>query len=156
MAESTVAHGVVTKLCMDLEYLGHCIAMDNYFSSISLFVELASKGIYATGIVKANRVGLSFHLKNTRAFKWVEQGYMDWAMHEDRVISCVMWKDKCPVLLLSMHALPIRAPYEMRDTVPRRHGAVRDQIFTFPVLVEYTQHMRGVDVADQLWISYSC
>ena len=51
--ESIVAHGVVTKLCTRLEYLGHCVAVDNYFSSIPLFVELALKGIYATRTMRA-------------------------------------------------------------------------------------------------------
>ena len=32
--ESTMAHEVVTKLATSLEYLGHCITMDNYFTSI--------------------------------------------------------------------------------------------------------------------------
>ena len=64
---------------------------------------------------------------------------MDWAMHEDRLISCVMWKDKCPVLLLSTYDTPIRALYEVCDTIPRRHGTNRDQVFTSQVLV-----IRGV------------
>jgi hypothetical protein len=42
-----------------------------------------------------------------------------------------------------------------RDEVPRRNGAVRENIPTSPMLVEYTTFMRGVDVADQLQASYS-
>ena len=80
---------------------------------------------------------------------------MEWAMHEDRVISCVLYKDKCQVFLLSTHTTPIRAPCEIRDVIPRRQGAERVQIFTSPVLVEYTKHMRGVDVTNQLRASYS-
>ena len=75
---------------------------------------------------------------------------MEWAMHEDRCISFVMWKDKCPVLLLSTYATSILAPCEVRDMVPRRRGAVWEQIFTSLVLMKYTKHMRGVDVVDQL------
>ena len=40
-------------------------------------------------------------------------------------------------------------------TVPRRQGAVRHNVPTSPVLLEYTRYMRGVDVADQLRASYS-
>ena len=122
--ESIVVHKVVTKLCTGLEYLGRCITMNNYFSSIPFFVELALKGIYATGTVSTNQVEYLSHQKNTRAFKRVEQGHMEWAMHEDWVISCVMWKDKCSVLLLSMHTTLIFAPCEIRDTLPKRHGVV--------------------------------
>jgi hypothetical protein len=66
-----------------------------------------------------------------------------------------MWKDKCPVLLLSTHAISIGFPCVPRDEVPRRNGAVRDSIPTSPILLEYTTYMRGVDVADQLRASYS-
>jgi hypothetical protein len=66
-----------------------------------------------------------------------------------------MWKDKCPVLLISTHANPIRFPCVPRNEVPRRNGLVREKIPTSPMLLEYTTFMRGVDVADQLWASYS-
>ena len=37
-----MAHEVVTKLTNGLEYLGHYITMENYSTSIPLFIELAS------------------------------------------------------------------------------------------------------------------
>ena len=140
--DTRVAHEVVTKLSIGLENVGHCITMDNYFISIPLLVELASRGIYGTWTVRTNRLGLLSHLKNARAFKRVPQGHMEWAMHDSRGICCVMWKDKCPILLLSIHSTPIRAPCEVKDTVPKRHEAVRNEIFTTVVLVEYTKYMR--------------
>ena len=76
-------------------------------------------------------------------------------MHESRGISCVMWKDKGPVLLISMHAIPIGYPYMPVDTVPRRHNTIREGIQTSPILVEYSIFMRGIDVVDQLHASYS-
>ena len=103
-----MAHDVVTKLAINLEYLGHCITIDGYFTLIPLFIELVLKGIYATGIVTwTNHIGLPTFLKNTKKFKRVEQGHMQWLMYEDRVILYVMWKDKCPVLLLPTYATPI-------------------------------------------------
>ena len=36
-----MAHEVVRKLTRRLEYLGHCITMDNYFSYVPLFIEFA-------------------------------------------------------------------------------------------------------------------
>jgi hypothetical protein len=143
------------KLLSGLEDKGHCVVMDNFFCSIPLFRDLEAKGIYATGIVRSNRIGLPSHLKNTRAWKRSAQGYIEWSMHESRGIRCVMWKDKCPVLLISSHALPIGYPCVPVDTVPRRHGAIRENIQTSLVLLEYTTYMRGVDVADQLQASYS-
>jgi hypothetical protein len=66
-----------------------------------------------------------------------------------------MWKDKCPVLLISTHANPIGFPCVPRDEVPRWNGPVREKIPTSPILIEYRTFTRGVDVADQLRASYS-
>jgi hypothetical protein len=66
-----------------------------------------------------------------------------------------MWKDKCPVLLISIHANPIGFPCMPRDEVPRRNGAVRENIPTSSMLLEYMTYMRGVDIVDQFRASYS-
>jgi hypothetical protein len=67
----------------------------------------------------------------------------------------VMWKDKCMVLLISFHALPIGYPCMLHSEVSRRNGAVRVKIPTSHVLLEYTTYMQGVDVDNQLRASYS-
>jgi hypothetical protein len=41
------------------------------------------------------------------------------------------------------------------DEVPQCNGAIREFIAISPMLCEYTTYMRGVDVADELWASYS-
>jgi hypothetical protein len=83
------------------------VVMDNFFCSILLFKDLLLKGIYATGTMRSNRVGLPSHLKNIKLWKKCEQGHIEWAMHDSRGISCIMWKDKCPVFLISTHAIPM-------------------------------------------------
>jgi hypothetical protein len=148
-------YGVVMKLLKGLEGKGHCIVMDNFFCSIPLFEDLIKKGIYATGTVRSNCIGLPSHLKNTKAWRKCDQGHIEWAMHDSRCLSCVMWKDKCLVLLISTHANPIGFPCVPRDEVPRRNRSVREKIPTSPMLIEYTTFMRGVDVANQLQASYS-
>lgn len=66
--QESVAHKVVINLACILEQKGHCITMDNYFTSIPLFVEMACKAIYARGTI---RIGLPTSLKTTRNFKSV-------------------------------------------------------------------------------------
>jgi hypothetical protein len=51
-----------------LDGKGHVVVMDNYFSIVGLFTEMASRGIYASGTMRSNRVGLSKDLKNTKSF----------------------------------------------------------------------------------------
>jgi hypothetical protein len=158
--EPKLAHKVVVELSRDIEGKGHVIAMDNFFTSIGLFKELAEKAIYATGTLRSNCIGIPSALKNTKAFSRVPQGTLDWRMHESRSMSSVLWKNKKLVLLLSMSAIPIGFPYVPVDTVPvdmvsRRNGAEREAIPTSSMHVEYTTHMRGVDIADQLRASYN-
>jgi hypothetical protein len=70
-------YGVVLKLLQGLEEKRHCVVMDNFFSSIPLFWDLASKVIYATCIVRSNRIGIHSHLWNTRTWKRCEQGHLE-------------------------------------------------------------------------------
>jgi hypothetical protein len=153
--EPKLAHKVVVELSRDIEGKGHVIAMDNFFTSVGLFKELAENAIYATGTLRSNHIGIPSAFKNTKAFSRVPQGTLDWRMHESRSMSSVLWKDKKLVLLLSTSAIPIGFSCVPVDTVSRRNGAVREAIPTSPMHVEYTTHMRGIHVADQLRISYS-
>jgi hypothetical protein len=67
-----------------LENRGHVVVMDNFFSSVSLFAELLEKGIYATRIVRTNRIGLPNMMKNHKQFDKNVQGSLDWHMHARR------------------------------------------------------------------------
>jgi hypothetical protein len=159
VGEGNMARNVVLGLMEGLEGQGHVVVTDNYFSSIGLFTTLANRDIYATGTVRANRVGLPSDLKNLRTWDRSVQGTMEWKMHASKDIACAMWKDKRLVLLISTHAVPVQPPCTHPDLlmkVPRRNGAVREAIHTSPMHYEYTTYMHGVDVADQLRASYSC
>ena len=78
-----------------------------FFINIGLFKDLLSRRIYTCGSLHVNPIGLSSTLKNTCTFKNMEQGMMLWRMHNLKSISCVMWKDKKPMLLLSTHVMSI-------------------------------------------------
>jgi hypothetical protein len=72
--EASLAHAIVMKLLQGLENKGHYIVMDNYFSSIGLFKELALNGTYAIGTIRSNRVGLPSNLRNLKSWKEVNRG----------------------------------------------------------------------------------
>jgi hypothetical protein len=88
--EASLARTIVMKLLQDLENKGHCIVMDNYFSSIGLFKDLGLKRMYATGTIRSNCVGHPTTLKNLKSWKRNEHRHLEWAMYESRDISCVM------------------------------------------------------------------
>ena len=142
--EARLAQKFVLDLEAKVHGKGYVISMDNFFTFVGLFEELASMQIYAIGTVRTNRISLPSALKNTRAFKNILQGTLKWRM------VCVLWKDNKPVLLLSTHTILIGYPCMLISIVPRRNGAERENIMTSLVHLEYTIHMRGVDVADQL------
>jgi hypothetical protein len=51
----------------------HVIAMDNFFTSIRLFEDLASRRINAIGTMRLNRMDISIALKDTKAFDRMSQ-----------------------------------------------------------------------------------
>jgi hypothetical protein len=52
VGEGNMARNVVLGLMEGLEGKGHVLVTDNYFSSIGLFTEFASREIYAMGAIK--------------------------------------------------------------------------------------------------------
>jgi hypothetical protein len=154
-AEHKLAHQVVTDLTTGLDNKGHVITMDNFFTSVGLFRDLERPGIYGTGTMRSNCIGLHPDMRKIKEFRRRGQGDLNWFMHSSRKMCSVLWKDKMPILLLSTHAPPI-TPGNPRDcTIPRRDGARRPDIPTSPVLQEYTTNMRRVDVADHIRGNYT-
>jgi hypothetical protein len=151
-----LVHSIVMKLMEGNHGRDHCIVIDNYFTSVGLFEELAANETYATGTVIMNRVGIPQEFRDARDLNRAPQGTLAWRMHDSHGMATVIWKDKRAVVLLSTHALPIDFPCQPRTCVPRRNGALWELVGTSPIHHEYTTHMRGVDVADQLRASYSC
>jgi hypothetical protein len=138
------------KLLEGLEGRGY---LDNFFYSVFLFNDLTPKGLYTIGTIRSNRIGIPSYLKNIKTWKRCEHRYINWAIHESRGLSCVMWKDKYLVLLISTHALSIGFLCVPHNEVPHRNRTVRENIPTSPMLLEYTTFMKGIDVADQLCAS---
>ena len=142
-------------LAEDIQGHGHVISMDYFFTSVDLLDEFVEKKIYATCIVRTNRIGLPHAFKNVVAFRNVLQGTLKWRMHQSCRMAAVVWKDKKPVLFFSTHAIPIGYPCMPVPIVPRWNGAKHEDIMTSPMHLEYTTNMHGVDVADQLHASYN-
>jgi hypothetical protein len=140
--EACLAQKIILDLAAEVQGKGHVISMNNFFTSVGLFEELASMQIYATGTLRTNQIGLPSALKNTGAFKNISQGILDWRIYETKRMACILWKDKKPVLLLSTHAIPICYLCMLVPTVPRRNGTEREKIMTSLVHLEYTTHMR--------------
>lgn len=111
---------VVMHLMQGLHGRGHVVVTDNFFTSVQLVVDLVTMGTFATGTVTSNRVRLSKAVAQKRLFAYEPQGTLAWRMHSNRQISCVMWVDKRPVVLLSSFFTPLPRLGEEWPTMPRQ------------------------------------
>jgi hypothetical protein len=126
-AEGSVATNVVFNLMNGLEVKGHVVVTDSYFTSVGLYMELVLREIYATRTVRSNRGGVLRPLNNLRNWMDNDQRTLEWRMHSSRRISCVVWKDKCSVLLLPINAVLVQLPcipLTFIVTIPRRNRVV--------------------------------
>ena len=121
--------------------------MDNWFSSIKLFLSLLDRGIRACGTLCADRKGFPPCLKDIKLSK---QGDSAFAQSGDMVI--LVWRHKAknkPVKVLST-----MFQAEGEDTVTQRRkaadGTMEDiEINPPPNITSYSRFMGGVDLGDQ-------
>ena len=59
-SEPKLAHNVVLRMVEGLLQVNHIVVMDHFFSSIGLFKELLSKGMYSTNTMRPSWVGIAF------------------------------------------------------------------------------------------------
>jgi hypothetical protein len=112
--------------------------------------ELVAKQIYATYTVKT----IASSIKKVVDFRNAFYGTLEWRMHQSRQMTTLMWKDKKHVLLLSTHVIPIDYPCMPVPMVLKKNSAKSEDIMILPMHLEYTTHMCGVDMTDQLRILY--
>ena len=117
----------------------------NNFSSPNLILKLFKDGIYATGTVRSNRK----HMPTLTADKRMKRGEHDW-LACDR-ISATKWMDKQSVILLSNYYNP-----SVVQEINRRVKGSKEKVkVCFPAVIhEYNAYMGGVDLCDQMKVSY--
>jgi hypothetical protein len=94
---------------VDLGGRGHIVTTNNFFTSVLLYLDLLENGIMATGTLQANRKYVPRSMYSKTITKKKTLGWMDFRMHEEGKICCMVWKDKQAVVLLSTHAEPLLA-----------------------------------------------
>jgi hypothetical protein len=146
---------VVKSLMHRLGGRGHIVTTDNFFTSVPLFLDLLENGTMATGTLRWNRKYVPRVIFANKITKTKDIGWVDYRMHQEGKVCCVVWKDKQPTVLLSTHAEPL-PPQGVRQFVWRKFGGRRKKVSTRPMHLQYTRNMRGVDTTYQLRGVYSC
>ena len=119
---------------------GYCVYMDNYYTSPKLLSECFYRCTYGAGTVCSNRQNLPKGVVQAK----LQKG--ETCFHQNNELLCIKWCDKKSVMLLTT----------IHDAVETNGKKDRngDAMFKPKCLVEYTNNMRGCDLADQLMSSY--
>jgi hypothetical protein len=118
-------------------------------------LDLLENGTIATCTLQENRKYVPRAMFAKKITKYKEIVWVEYQMHREGKICCVVWKDKQPVVLLSTHADPV-LPSEERQFVWRIFEGHGKKVRTWPMHLQYTRNIRGVDTVDQIRGVYSC
>ena len=124
----------------------HCfVFFDNFFTSPAVLLKLLEMGIYVTGTVRANRKNMPV-LKHDKEMK---RGEYDWFFSNH--LSAIKWMDNKSVILLSNYFNPKKT-----QQIERRVKGSKDKVKVtcLSVIQEYNQFMGGVDLSDQMKVTY--
>ena len=136
----------------------HHVFMDNYFSSVKLFLDLAREGTYGCGTLRSNRIGfpadLKPHLKGLKergeykvrqCKSAIGDGWQRNRKQSNR-LSISLWQDNRPVLVISTNCDPTES-----TIVTRKAKNGTSQLVPCPTSVYlYNKYMGCVDRNDQL------
>ena len=140
------AHNAVLRSAGPILVKGHHVYMDNFFSSPSLFDDLASQQTGACGTLRINRQGVPPLIKATKLKKGQPQ-----VVVRDGLKLYISWFDKKQVNLVTT----VHNDQVMEKTVRARGQPEHRRTIQKPCAIQlYTDNMRGVDLIDQK-ISYS-
>lgn len=152
--EAGLAYGVVQRLTADLRPRAwHALAMDGFFSSIKLFLDLYTMGVLAVGTVRSYVTDFPQAplLVNTKLRRGQFIARQQPLAGQHDALTLVSWKDNRPVNLLTTTADPLTPASTRRWFKTRRAGArgQHRQVSCPQVRETYGTYMRGVDVYSQ-------
>lgn len=139
--EKNHGENVVKRLTEDFLGQGHIIYMDSFFTSVALFEYLRANNTMAVGTVRAGRVGIPRCL-HTKVLK-LKKGERRFRRKGN--LLCMRMKDRRDFFLLSTkHTTALTVGDDSNSDDERNQPTLKPQ-----VVVDYNQHMKGVDQFDQ-------
>ena len=149
-SSSSKKHGVAYRVVMELvdnyEGKGHCLFIDNYYTSPQLLIDLLEKNIYCAGTIRPNRKNFPRDI--------VPSGGGDigtFRFATTNKLTAVWWRDRRDVYAISnMHntssTLVMKRPKGCKDKQPTPCPTI---------IADYNSFMGGVDLTDQHLSYYS-
>ena len=148
---------VVLKLTMPLVNRGYILFVDNFYTSVPLFMYLSSVGINAVGTIRENTTGFPVELKNRGAWgKKLERGTIRFKRigEAPNDVLLIQWVDRNIVSVLSTYHSANDYGYCRRNM--KENGVHKKCDILRPKCIkDYNQDMNGVDLSDQMYRMYS-
>ena len=142
-AEKDLAHRIVMDLAKPYFGSNLTIYMDNFYTGVPLMVDLKNRGVQACGTVRANRKGLP---KSKDLTKQAGMNRHQFKVAQQDDLTFCLWQDTKAVMVLSnFHDL--RAFGSVRR---KANGQRQVEVCVPACLADYQQHMKGVDLLDQM------
>ena len=144
---------VVMKLMNPYLNQGYHLFLDNFYSSLTLFKDLFTRGVFATGTIMETRRDFPANLKNSKQWaKGRDRGSMRW--ERDPPCLALQWVDNKVVSVLTTID-------NANDQVQVRHktktaGVWNTKVVPQPKAIHnYNQYMNGVDRSDQILATHN-
>lgn len=138
-----ISGAVVTTLLDQYLDKGHCIFLDNWYTSPDLFAFLHSRKTNACGTVKNSRLGMPKFEKKKMQVGQVE-------CFNDGTILATKWTDKRDV-----HMLSTEHGHEMKNT-EKSNPRTKEQIIKPSCVLDYNLNMGAVDRSDMMIVHLEC
>lgn len=134
---------VVRDLVEKVKGKYHHVFMDNFFSSVPLFIQLLHNKIYACGTIRSNRKFLPHDLKAVMKNGLPNRG--DFDFRQDGNLALAVWQDTKPVSALSTNW----DPAEVMKVKRKKKDGTNIEVNCPTLIHQYNQYMGGVDRGDQ-------
>ena len=102
VSKNGLYHDVVYRLCSDLKGSNVKLFFDNLYNSLSLIQSLQRDGIWASGTIRSNRIGLHPNVKKPpKLARGEHKIYQD---KKNPNLTCCVWADtkNVPICICSM------------------------------------------------------
>ena len=146
-AEKDLVHCIVTDLVKPYFGSNLSIYMHNFYTGVALMVDLKTRGVQACGTVCANRKGLP---KTKDLTKQAGMNRHEYKVAQQYDLTRCIWQDTKAVMVLSN----FHDPTAFGSVRRKANGQCQVEVCVPTCLADYQQHMKGVDLLDQMVVYY--
>lgn len=137
-------HGLLTPICYGL---WHSLYMDNFYNSVALSTDLLSKKVHTVGTLRKNR-GAPSDI-DTR----VRMNLGEIISRSNGKVMVLAWKDRRIVTSISTKHDDSASPV---SRLKKGGKGARETVLKPEVIIDYNEHMSGVDHLNQMLSYYDC